>query len=738
MKQILQHLSSGQIELIDTPCPQLKSGHVLIETRASLISPGTERMLLDFGRAGYLAKARQQPDKVKQVLEKIRTDGFLPTLQTVRAKLDQPIPLGYCNVGHVLAVAQDVSGLAVGDRVVSNGPHAEVVLVPKNLVARIPDGVGDDEAAFTVLGAIALQGIRLVSPTLGETIAVFGLGLIGLLAVQILHAHGARVIGFDFDAARVELARTFGATAENLALGTNPVTAAQSLTDGLGVDGVLVTAATTSDELMHQAAQMCRRRGRIVLTGVTGLHLQRSDFYEKELSFQVSCSYGPGRYDPTYEEQGHDYPLAFVRWTEQRNFQAILQLLHDRRLSVDPLISQRIAFTDAQQAYEAVLAKSVLGALLTYPSPTDEPARQALTTRVVNHLPARDPKTGATLAVIGAGGFACQKILPALAKTDARLKWLATSTGQGIAHVARKFNFQQSTTETRRVFEDPQVDAVVIATRHNSHAALVTKAISAGKSVFVEKPLCLNEAELESIEEAYREACHAGRKRPILMVGFNRRFAPLIVHLKSHLSGRTQPLAMVFTCNAGAIPADHWTQNPTVGGGRILGEVCHFIDLLHFLTDESPICQIAGLRHGQLGPNNLDDTISLSLRFEDGSLGQINYFANGARGYPKERLEVFSEGRVLRLDNFRRLETYGMRSGNKRAWLQDKGHNAELRAFVDAVHRGADSPISFDSLKHTARATLAAQEAVARDQIITLDRRTSQTPAIRIPEVAEA
>ena len=720
MKQIVQDIHSGEIVIENVAVPRVAPGHLLIQTTYSFISAGTERMLVEFGRAGYLAKARQQPEKVKQVLDKIRTDGLLETFESVRAKLDQPLPMGYSNVGRVLEVGHGVEGFGAGDRVASNGRHAEVVMVPKHLAAKIPDGVTDEEACFTVLGAIALQGIRLISPTLGETIAVFGLGLIGLLAVQILKAHGARVIGFDYDAQRVDLARQSGAEAENLALGTDPVQAAAAFTGDLGVDGVLVTAATTSGDLMHQAAEMCRRRGRIVLTGVTGLNLRRSDFYEKELSFQVSCSYGPGRYDPCYEEMGHDYPLGFVRWTEQRNFEAVLELLREKRLSPGALISKRVPLTDAREAYDAVAAKSVIGVMLTYPDVESEADRPALTARTVRHHAPREEVQTAVCGLIGAGNFARQKILPALVKSGARLKWVATSTGLSGSLAARKFRIENSTTETGQVLDDPEVNAVVIATRHNTHAPLVIRALEAGKSVFVEKPLCLAAEELDRITEAYRKAGQTGPKRPILMVGYNRRFAPLIVLLRSRLAGRRRPLAMTFTCNAGALPPGHWTQDPAVGGGRIVGEACHFIDLLHFLADESPIVKVAALKHGLSDQTHPADTVSITLRFADGSLGQVNYFANGARRYPKERLEVFAEGRVLRMDNFRRLECYGFGGRGKRSWKQDKGHDQEFRALVEAVRSGADSPISFQSIVGTTQATLAAREAVESETVVSL------------------
>ena len=718
MKQIVHQLRSGEILLQDVPVPAVKPGHLLIQTTSSLISAGTERMLIEFGRAGYLAKARQQPEKVMQVLDKIRTDGLGATVQSVMSTLDRPLPMGYCNVGRVLEVGEGVERFCQGDRVASNGNHAQVVMVPKHLAAKIPDGVTDDEACFTVLGSIALQGIRLLSPTLGETIAVFGLGLIGLVAVQILKAHGARVIGFDYDGDRGDLATRYGAEAENLALGTDPVEAARAFTGELGVDGVLVTAATKSNELMHQAAQMCRQRGRIVLTGVTGLNLERSDFFEKELTFQVSCSYGPGRYDPRYEEMGQDYPVAFVRWTEQRNFEAVLELMRQKRLSTGELISQRIPLADAKAAYDAVAAKSVIGVMLTYPESETQEARQALAARVVRHHPPREQADTVVCGSIGAGNFAQQKIFPALVKAGARLKWVATSTGLSGSIAARKFGIEQGTTDVRQVLDDPEVNAVVIATRHNTHASLVIRAIEAGKSVFVEKPLCLTAEELGQITQAYQEAEERGPKRPILMVGYNRRFAPLVTLLRSRLSRRKRPLAMTFTCNAGNVPPGHWAQDPAIGGGRIIGEACHFIDLLHFLADESPITRVSAMRLEPGGAVNPGDTVSITLRFADGSLGQINYFANGARSYPKERLSVFGEGRVLRMDNFRRLHGYGYRGKNKRSWTQDKGHGEGFRAFVEAVRTGAPSPIPWESIVNTTQATFAVLEAIERETIV--------------------
>ena len=577
MKQILQSLKTGVTEVADIPCPAVKRGQLLVRSSRTLVSAGTERMLIEFGKAGWIEKARQQPDKVNMVLDKIRTDGFLPTLEAVFNKLDQPLPLGYCNVGHVIEAGADVMSFSIGDRVVSNGKHAEVVSVPKNLCARVPEGVTDDEAAFTVLGAVSLQGIRLAQPTLGEAIVVTGLGLIGLMTVQLLRAHGCRVLGIDFDADRLALARKFGAEVVNLEAGEDPVAAARAFSRERGVDAVIITASTKSNEPVHQAAMMSRKRGRIVLVGVTGLELSRTDFYEKELSFQVSCSYGPGRYDPNYEEKGQDYPVGFVRWTEQRNFEAVLDMMADGRIDVVPLISHRFAIDQAAQAYELVGGEAPsLGILLEYPSAGNESAL-AMRRQTVRLSP---PAVGSATvcAFIGSGNYATGVLIPAFKATGARLKVVASSGGVSGVHAARKFGFEETTTDTETVFTDPQVTAVVVTTRHDSHAGIVCRALAEGKHVFVEKPLCLTLEELTEIERV------AASSPASLMVGFNRRFAPQIQRIKVLLSGEREAKAFVMTVNAGAIPPEHWTRDRSIGGGRIVGEACHFIDLLRFLA----------------------------------------------------------------------------------------------------------------------------------------------------------
>src|SRR5712691_6369460 len=584
MKQILQNLSSGVTELAEVPCPRVGTGQLLIHTTRSLISAGTERMLVAFGKASLLQKARQQPDKVRQVWQKIQADGFMPTLETVRAKLDQPLPLGYSNAGVVLEVGVGVEGYAPGDRIVSNGYHAEMVRVPKNLCARIPDGVSDAEAAFTVLGAVSLQGIRVAQPTLGEHFVVVGLGLVGLLTVQLLRAHGCRVMGVDFHPARLALAQQFGAETADLSRGEDPVAVGTAFAQGRGVDGVIITATTQSSTPVRQAARICRKRGRIVLVGVTGLELSRADFYEKELTFQVSCSYGPGRYDPEYEQKGRDYPLGYVRWTEQRNFEAVLEMMAEGRLDVMPLVSHRFPIRDAAKAYEAITGNvRALGVLIEYPKEANAASRaQERTVPLPGGAAVRIG--GPVIGLLGAGNYASSVLVPAFAKTRTRLRAIASANGLTGTHVGKKFGFERSTTDIGAVLSDAQIDTVVIATRHDSHAGYVVDALKAGKHVFVEKPLAIRLDEIDAVEEVVRAAGANGRIAPILMVGFNRRFAPHVVRAKALLETVREPKAFVMTVNAGAVPPEHWTRDPESGGGRIIGEACHFIDLLRFLA----------------------------------------------------------------------------------------------------------------------------------------------------------
>lgn len=699
MKQILQSLKSGLVSVADVPVPCLKPGQLLIKTHYTLVSRGTERMLIDFGKAGWIDKALQQPDKVRQVLGKIKTDGLVSTTRAVFDKLDQPMPLGYCNVGHVILAGDGSAAFSVGDRVISNGRHAEVVSVPFNLCAKVPDVVSDEEASFAVVGAIALQGIRLARPTLGETVVVTGLGLIGLLAVQLLRANGCRVLGLDFDKEKLEMASKFGAEVVDLSAGQDPVKMSELYSRGRGVDAVIVTAATKSSEPMHQAALMCRKRGRIVLVGVTGLDLSRDDFFKKELTFQVSSSYGPGRYDPNYEEKGHDYPVGFVRWTEQRNFEAVLDMMADGRLDVRPLISHRFAIDEAEKAYDLVTgAESSLGILIEYPR--IELSQDAHTIQLsFPPIPRIYPKQQVGgMSFIGSGSYATSVLIPAFKAAGAYLRCVASSAGVSGVHAGRKFGFEETTTDTNRLFTDSETNTIVITTRHDSHARFVERALRAGKHVFVEKPLCLTLDELASIEFSYA----AMASPSVLMLGFNRRFAPQVQRMKQLLRGVSEPKTFVMTVNAGAIPADHWTQDRKVGGGRIVGEACHFIDLLRFLSG----VPITG--HQRMAMDSAtQDTVTLQLTFADGSIGTIHYLSNGAKAFPKERLEVFAGGRVLQLDNFRKLSGFGWPGFSKmNLWRQDKGHKACARAFVEAIEKGLPSPIPATEIFEVSRVAI--------------------------------
>lgn len=715
MKQILQNLKTGATEVADVPCPCVGAGQVLIRSRVSLVSAGTERMLVEFGRANLLDKARQQPDKVRAVIDKIKTDGLLPTIAAVRSKLDQPVTMGYCNLGEVLEVGAGVSGFAPGDRVVSNGKHAEVVVVPANLCAKAPDGVEDETAVFTVAGAIALQGIRLAQPTLGECVVVVGMGLIGLITTQLLRANGCRVLGVDFDAAKLALAHEYGAQTVDLSRHEDPVAAGLGdFSRRRGVDAVIITASTQSSEPMRQAAQMCRQRGRIVLVGVTGLELSRADFYEKELSFQVSCSYGPGRYDAQYEEQGHDYPVGFVRWTEQRNFEAVLDMMAAGRLETGRLVSHRFPIDAAERAYALLDSENTepsLGILLTYPTPSEQPESALRQATVQVSATAGKALPGVpVLGLIGAGNYAAAMLIPAFKATGARLKSVASAQGVSGLHAARKFGIEAATTDADAVMDDADVNAVVITTRHDSHARFVLSALERGKHVFVEKPLCLTLVELEAIQQAYQARLGAG-PTPLVMVGFNRRFSPLVRKMQDLLGGVAGAKSFVMTVNAGAIPHHHWSQDPAVGGGRIVGEACHFIDLLRFLAG----CSITECRRSAMN----DDTVSLQLAFADGSIGTVHYLANGSKAFPKERLEVFCAGRVLQLDNFRRLRGYGWPGFSKmNLWRQDKGQRACAAAFVHAIQTGGSAPIAFDELIEVSRISILAQQVVKLARLV--------------------
>ena len=698
------------MEIATVPCPQAGPGQILIQTRASLISAGTERTLVEFSKANLIQKARQQPDKVKQVLDKIKTDGLIPTLEAVFRKLDEPLPLGYCNAGVVLEVGDGVDDIQPGNRVISNGNHAEVVCVPRNLVAKIPDNVTDEQAAFTVLSSIALQGIRLVQPTLGEKIMVFGMGLIGLITAQLLQASGCEVLGVDFNGERLKMAKSFGTRTVDLSKGTDPIAAANGWTSEKGVDAVIITASAKTDDIMHQAAQSCRKHGRIVLVGVVGLNLRRDDFFKKEITFQVSCSYGPGRYDEAYEQQGRDYPAGYIRWTEGRNFEALLGTMAAGGLDVDPLITHHYQLDDALQAYDKIQNDSTaLGVILQYPQQVDRSERIEITQKTTS------ASQNATIGVIGAGNFAVSTILPALKKTGARLTYIAGKTNaHTVQYAAKKFEIENALTDYRQILDDEEIDAVFLVTSHHTHTRFVTEALVAGKHVFVEKPLCLYEEDLAGITDAFRK-----NSDKQLMVGFNRRYSPHTIKIKQLLTGRGGPLAMNMTINAGHIPADHWVHDAKRGGGRIIGEGCHFIDLLSYIAD-SPIKTVSAMMVGD-GPAIREDKMSIVLGFKDGSVGTVNYFANGAKSYPKEMLEVFSDGRVLRLDNFRKTTGFGFKGFKKfKTKRQDKGHAAEIAGFIERVNNGGEQMIPYDQIENVTLVSFAAVKSASEKKTILL------------------
>jgi predicted dehydrogenase/threonine dehydrogenase-like Zn-dependent dehydrogenase len=706
----MQNMANGETILVDAPAPAPQTERLLIHTKCSLISAGTERMLVGFGRASYLEKARQQPEKVRMVLDKIQTDGLMTTIEAVQSKLAQPLPLGYCNVGVVAQTGMGVRGFKPGDRVVSNGPHADVVKVGQNLCARIPDGVDDESAAFVVIASIGLQGLRLAQPTLGEAFVVIGVGLIGLLTVQLLRAQGCRVLAIDFDEFKLTLARQFGAETCNPSKGEDPVATGMEFSRGQGVDGVIITASTKSNDPVSQAARMSRKRGRIVLVGVAGLELNRADFYTKELSFQVSCSYGPGRYDPDYEERGQDYPLGFVRWTEQRNFEAILDMLAMGQLNVQPLITHRFAFEDAAAAYQQLTeGLGGLGILLQYSSTPAVRDVRTVTLLTDRKYDASSP----VLGFIGAGNYASRILIPAFKAAGAQFHTVVTSGGiSGVIH-ARKSGFSVASTDVEAMLANTIINTAVIVTRHDTHSRLVTQALHAGMHVFVEKPLAINLVELADVQAAYLSAHHAG-SGPQLMVGFNRRFAPQVQKMKALLHSLKEPKSFLMTVNVGAIPITHWTQDAAVGGGRLIGEACHFIDLMRFLS-ASPIVSVQARRMGDTpGVDVVDDKASITLGFEDGSFGTIMYLANGSASFPKERVEVFSAGRVLQLDNFRKLRGYGWPGFSKlNLWRQDKGQGSCAVAFLQGLQKGV-AAIPVAEIFEVARVTIEVAQQLRR------------------------
>jgi predicted dehydrogenase/NADPH:quinone reductase-like Zn-dependent oxidoreductase len=653
-------------------------------------------MLLEFGRGNWIQKARQQPQQVQQVIQKFRKDGIKPTLNAVFRKLDTPTPLGYCNAGVVLAVGKGVTRLSAGDRVASNGPHAEIVSVPHNLVVAIPEGVTDEDAAFTPLAAIALEGIRLAAPTFGERIVVIGLGLIGNLTVQLLRASGCQVIGLDINRDAVDRANHLGIEAALLDDSAEPWVSAQ--TEGMGADAVLLTTATAASEPVSFSARVCRQRGRIVLIGTAGLNLDRTEFFKKELSFQVSGSYGPGRYDPAYEGKGQDYPAGYVRWTAGRNFEAVLQAMASKTLQPGPLVASR----QPLGAFETVYDSKSHGGTCVFEYSQKPPAE-------LLELPSRNiaaPSKGG-IGLIGAGQFAQGVLLPAFQKLSAPLISIASAGGLSAGLASKKFGIPAATNNYKDILADEAVDLVAIATRHHDHAHLTIEALQAGKHVFVEKPLALSQTELDAVTEAIRKSTKT------LTVGFNRRFAPLAGILRNW-AGDGTGMHAVYTVNAGALPKGHWAADPLIGGGRLIGEGCHFLDFCSFLAG-STIRQVC-----TTSLSTDSESASILVAFCNGSTATVNYITTGSGRYDKERVEVHRNGQTAILQNWRRLDIWGAKGIKTHRSTQDKGHTGLLKAVLHSVQSGAVAPIALDSLLNSSRAAIAAVESLQEQRWITV------------------
>lgn len=712
MLQAIQYQKTGELSVKELPAPEMKPGMVIVRTLASLISAGTERTSVETAKASMIQKARSRPDLVRQVIDMAKREGLMNTIDKVRTRLDSYKSLGYSAAGVV--IASSVDELAPGDRVACAGAgyasHAEVIAVPKNLVVKIPDEVSFDEACFTTLGAIAMQGVRQAKVSLGETVAVIGLGLLGQLTVQLLKASGCRVIGLDINERQFGLAREFGADAVAIS-GSGALGTIESFSRGIGADAVIITASTGSNEPMELALKAARKKGRVVVVGAIGMDMPRSPFYEKELEVTIACSYGPGRYDPSYEEDGRDYPVAWVRWTERRNMESVIDLIAAKRLNVERMITHRIPIEQAERAYDLITGKinePYIGIVLNYP----DRGEKALI-RTVQVGAGAQAKGGLGVAFIGAGNFAQSYLLPPAKKAGARLVTVATSTAVNAHTVAEKFGFSAATTDPDALLATKDVDAVFIATRHDTHGVYVAKALEAGKQVFVEKPLAINRPELETIT-ALAEA-KGGR----VMVGFNRRFSASIRAVKAHFAGVGEPLVMTYRVNAGHIPLDSWVQADSQGG-RIIGEGCHFIDTMQFLTDARPVSVYAaaiGSRNAQV---RNADSVSITIRFSDGSIGTLLYLANGDPSVAKEFLEVFGGGRTAIMNNFREVTLAKGRSSKVEKFDGDKGHSEEVRLTLEAMKDGKPMPISYQSLRDTTLATFAALESLEIGESIQL------------------
>jgi predicted dehydrogenase/threonine dehydrogenase-like Zn-dependent dehydrogenase len=708
MKQLLQNIKNGKTIVEDVPVPTPREGMALVKVAASLVSAGTERMVVEFAEKSYLGKARSRPDLVKQTLDKAKREGIMPTVQAVFNRLDQPMALGYSSAGMIVALGKNMQGFKVGQRVACAGggyaTHAEYNVVPRNLLTPLPKNVDFESAAFTTLGAIALHGFRLAEPQIGENVAIIGLGLLGLLTIQLASAAGCNVLGIDLDRKRIKLASSFGLEAV-----TRPQaeSASQAFTTNRGFDTVIICADTSSNDPVELAGIIARDRAKVVATGAVGLNIPRKIYYEKEISFINSRSYGPGRYDSNYEENGVDYPIGYIRWTEGRNFQSVVDLLSSRKLKVESLISHRFPIEDAATAYEVITGKKkepFLGVLLTYSEKEEIKSKKIEFPSSVLR-----PSSSVKLGVLGAGLYANATLLPVIkSNKDFELIGVASSGGLHAQHSGKKFGFQYATSSEDEIINDPNINTIAILTRHDSHADLVIKSLKAGKHVFVEKPLAINSTQLLAISKQLK-----ANSQSLMTVGFNRRFSPLAQQLKSSIGNRQSAIYAHYRVNAGYLPLNHWTQDPNLGGGRIIGEACHFIDLISFLVGAPPVSVTA---HAL--PDNgkyREDNVSMTLTFPDGSIGVVDYLANGDKSHPKERLEVFCDGMIAVLDDYVSLTT--VKDGKKKVenHAQDKGWKNEMQAFAQAIREGGESPIPYEQIIGVTKSTFAAVESIRKN-----------------------
>ena len=742
MKQIVLNYRTGELELVEVPFPVCSSNQIMVRNMASLISIGTERSVIGFGEKSLLGKAVARPDLVKQVIAKVRAEGLHEAYKAAMVRLDAAVPLGYSSAGIVLEVGEEVEGISKGDRVACAGSgyasHGEIVLVPQNLCVKFPDRVDFESASFIALGGIALQAVRMANPSLGDRVAVIGLGLLGQITVQLLKASGCHVFGTDISEEKIRMALENGAEKGGLSGKTEVLVAARDFAPH-GFDSVIIMAAAKSNEPLEMASEIARERAKIVATGLTGLEIPRKTFFEKELELMVSRAWGPGVFDPNYTEKGTDYPYAYARWTAKRNLEEFLFQISIGSVKVKHLITHRFPIEDAIEAYDLILKSKEphIGVLITYPSVNegleinrkisllsskqderDKPDKP----EKPNKRDQREKPENPVVGLIGAGLFAAGTLLPILKKMNGvELKGVATATGIKGQHIAKKFGFKYFTTDYQELLKDDEINSVFIVTRHGTHSKFFIEALKAGKHVFVEKPLCLNKNELNQILETYSAIRNPQSKIPVLMVGFNRRFSPFSSWLKEKMNFIQEPLSIHCTVNAGYVPPEHWIYSHEEGGGRVIGEVCHFIDLIQFFTDSS-VANVFAERL-QSHSNQSNDNVVITLKMRNGSVGSILYTSNGDKGFPRERIEIFGGGAAGVIENFKKASFVCKGRRNRiRNWMAvDRGHRCEMEAFIGAIQNGNALPVSLDKYIDTTLTTFAVEESLRRGDSITVD-----------------